>query len=285
MVFDDRGIFTFSKNGGTAFAEDGRRRWILHFPVTSAIPAFSDEGLLYTCGNDRTLYTYKVESRVRNVPRSKYYGPDPEGTYGLGNPPPSPWANDDGRFIEQNMASMYNTIDQATRTGQIGEMEPVYVAYLMEMISYHLNKPQTSQVRPPVMPPRRRDLIGLLARMGSRETIPFLIGIYNRDREPAIKAACVEAIGTIGVDPRGEAVQSFFFLLSADNANRDAQLLESAASSIAALCRFSGPPLAADGILLLTMIARHRDFPPKVKQQAQAEINALRQAGLDKVIQ
>jgi outer membrane protein assembly factor BamB len=285
MVFDDRGIFTFSKTGGTAFADDGRRRWILHIPATSAIPAFSDEGLLYTCGNDRTLYTYKVESRLRNVPRSKYYGPDPEGTYGLGNPPPSPWINDDGRFIEKNITAMYNTIEQATRTGQVGENEPLYVAYLMEMISDHLTKPQTSLVRPLVMPPRRKDFISLLARMGSRETLPFLINIYNRDKEPAIKAACVEAIGKIGVDPRGEAIQNFFFLLSADNANRDPQLLESAAFSIAALCRFSGPPLAADGILLLSMIARHRDFPPKVKQQAQAQINALRQEGLDKVIQ
>jgi outer membrane protein assembly factor BamB len=183
------------------------------------------------------------------------------------------------------MTAMYNTIDQATRTGQVGENEPLYVAYLMEMISDHLNKPQTSQARPPVMPPRRKEFISLLARMGSRETIPFLINVYNRDREPAIKAACVEAIGKIGVDPKGEAIGNFFFLLAADNANRDPQLLESASSSIAALCRFSGPPLAADGILLLTMIARHPDFPPKVKQQAQAQINALRLEGLDKVIQ
>jgi outer membrane protein assembly factor BamB len=285
MTFDDRGIFTFSKTGGTAFAENGRRRWILHIPASSAIPAFSDEGLLYTCGSDRTLYTYKVESRIRNVPRSKYYGPDPEGTYGLGNPPPSPWANDSGRFMEQNITAMYNLIEQSTRTGQVGENEPLYVAYLMEMIGDHLTKPQTSQVRPPVMPPRRKDFISLLARMGSRETIPFLLNIYNRDREPAIKAACVEAIGKFGVDPKGEAIRDFFFLLSADNANRDPQLLESAAFSIAALCRFSGPPLAADGILLLTMIARHRDFPPKVKQQAQAQINALRQEGLDRAIQ
>jgi outer membrane protein assembly factor BamB len=284
MAFDDRGIFTFSKNGAAAFAEDGRRRWILHFPAASAIPAFSDEGLLYTCGNDRTLYTYKAESRLSSAPRSKYYGPDPEGTYGLGNPPPSPWADDNSRFTDQNIAAMYNTIDHATRTGQVGEKEPLYVAYLMEMISYHLSKPQTSQVRPPVMPTRRRDFISLLARMGSRETIPFLINVYNRDKEPAVKAACVEAIGKIGVDPSGEGIQNFFFLLAADNPNRDPQLLESAVSSIAALCRFSGPPLAADGVLLLTMIARNQDFPPKVKQHAQNEINALRQEGFDKII-
>jgi outer membrane protein assembly factor BamB len=285
MAFDDRGIYTFSKHGATAFAGDSRRRWILHIPETSAIPAFSEEGILYSCGKDRIMYTYKVETRIRDVPRSKYYGPDPEGTYGLGNPPPSPWANDDSRYIEQSMTSMYNTIDQATRSGQVGESEPLYVAYLMEMIGYFLTNPHVSLVRAPIKVPIRIDFIRLLARMGSRETIHFLVTIYNRDPEPSIKAACLEAIGTIGVDPKGEAVQAFNFLLSRDNANRDAQTLLSASASIAALCRFSGPPLAADGILLLTMIARHPDFRPDVKRQAQAELNALRQEGLDKVLQ
>jgi outer membrane protein assembly factor BamB len=285
MAFDDRGIFTISRHGATSFAEDGRRRWILHIPETSAIPAFSDEGLLYTGGRDQTMYTYKVESRLRAVARSKYYGPDPEGTYGLGDPPPSPWANDDSRFNEHNITSMYNTIDQSTRTGQVGENEPLYVGYLMEMIGYFLDNPHTSLVRAPIKVPTRIDFIRLLSRMGSRETIHFLVNIYNKDPEPSIKAACLEAIGKIGVDPKGEAVAAFTFLLSRDNANRDSQTLLSASASIAALCRFSGPPMAGDGILLLTMIARHPDFRPDVRRQAQAELNALRQEGLDKVLQ
>jgi hypothetical protein len=43
--------------------------------------------------------------------------------------------------------------------------------------------------------------------------------------------------------------------------------------------------MAADGIRILSMIARHPDFPPEIKRRAQAELNALRQEGLDKVIQ
>jgi outer membrane protein assembly factor BamB len=155
----------------------------------------------------------------------------------------------------------------------------------MEMIGFFLNDPHGSLVRAPVKVPQRIDLIRLLARMGSRETIKFLVTIYNRDPEPSIKAACCEAIGTIGVDPKGEAIQAYTFLLSRDNANRDSQTLLSASDSIAALCRFSGPPLAGDGILLLTQIARFPDFRSDVKKRAQDQLNALRQEGLDKVIQ
>jgi outer membrane protein assembly factor BamB len=284
MVFDERGIFSLTRRGATAFAANGRRRWLLRVPETSAIPALSSEGLVYTCGKDQILREYKIDNQVRNIPRSMY-GPDPEGTYGLGSPPPSQWANIEGRYDEKFMAAMYDEIDKATRSGQVGEMEPEYVAYLMEMIGYFLNNPRGSLVRAPVKVPQRIEFIRLLARMGSRETIRFLVTIYNRDPEPSIKAACCEAIGRIGVDPKGEAIQAYTFLLSRDNANRDSQTLLSASDSIAALCRFSGPPLARDGILLLTQIARFPDFRPDVRKRAQDQLNALRQEGSDKVIQ
>jgi outer membrane protein assembly factor BamB len=284
MVFDERGIFSLTRRGAAAFAANGRRRWLFRVPETSAIPALSNEGLIYACGKDQILREYKIDNQIHSIPRSMY-GPDPEGTYGLGNPPPSLWASMDNRFDEKLMASMYDEIDRATRSGQVGEMEPEYVAYLMEMIGYFLNNPTASLVRAPIKVPQRIEFIRLLARMGSRETIRFLVTIYNRDPEPSIKAACCEAIGRIGVDPKGEAIQAYAFLLSRDNANRDSQTLLSASDSIAALCRFSGPPLAGDGILLLTQIARYPDFRSDVRRRAQEQLNALRQEGLDKVIQ
>jgi outer membrane protein assembly factor BamB len=284
LTFDERGVFALTRKGTTAFAADGRRRWIFRHPETAGIPALSNEGLIYASGRDQILHTYKTDNQVRKLPRSMY-GPDPEGSYGMGNPPPSPWANDSSRYDDQIMAAMYSQIDSDIRSGNVGEKEPYYVAYLMEMIGFFLNNPNQSMVRAPVKVPQRVEFLRLLARMGSRETIRFLVNIYNRDAEPSIKAACCEAIGTIGVDPKGEAIQAYAFLLSRDNANRDSQTLLSASDSIAALCRFSGPPLAADGILLLTQIARFPDFRSDVRRRAQDQLNALRQEGLDKVIQ
>jgi outer membrane protein assembly factor BamB len=283
MHFDDRGIFVLSVRGATGFTGNGRRRWLHRFREPSAIvPAFSDEGLLYVCGNDRRLRTYQVDARARNIPRSMY-GPEPEGTYGLGNPPPSPWANNASRFEDSQIKAMYDRIDQAARDGQVGKDETDFVAYLMEMSGGLLNSANYSRVRPPIHVPQRIEFIRLLARMGSRETIPFLANLFYRDPEPSIKAACSEAIGRIGVDPKGDALRTFSVLFSPDNVNRDTTTLLSAASAIAALCRFTGPPLAIEGIRILALFGRHPD--PRVKQKAQSELNALRGEGLDKVME
>ena len=285
MVFDERGIYSLSTRGVTGFAPDGRRRFILKIAEANSVPGFSDEGVLYVCGKDKKLYVYKLDSKQRTAPRSKYYGHEPEGTYGMGNPPPSPWATDSQRYHDDHQIEMRETIEKAINSGEIGENEPYYVAYMMEMIGFFLNDPHYSRVRPAVKPPQRVDLIRLMGKVGSRETVTFLWNIFDKDPEPAIKAACAEAIGAIGVDPRGSTFESYNFLLAANNPNRDTQLLMSATASIAALCRFSGPPLSADGIMLLRFFSNLSWAPNRIKNQIKNEIDALYKEGIDKVIQ
>ena len=285
MVFDERGIYSISTRGTTGFAPDGRRRFIHRFPEASSIPAFSDEGILYVCGTDRQLYAFRIDSRTRTVPRSRFYGPDPEGSYGLGNPPPSPWANDSDRFMEFQQTRMHAMIESAINSGQIGENEPAYVAYLMEMIGFFLNDPHYSRVRPRVMPTQQIEYIRLLGRMGSRESVPYFWTIFDRIEEPAVKAASAEAIGSIGVDPNGNTFVAFSFYLAANNPNRDLQLLMSATSTIAALCRFSGPPLSGEGIVLLRYFSNLTWAPNVIRTQIRNELEALFREGLDRVIQ
>jgi outer membrane protein assembly factor BamB len=175
-------------------------------------------------------------------------------------------------------------IERAINSGQIGENEGAYVAYLMEMIGFFLNDPHYSRVRPAVSPMRHVELIRLLGRIGSRETVPFLYNIFDRYHEPSVKSACAEAIGAIGVDPFGSTFESYNFLLAANNPNRDPQLLLSATSSIAALCRFSGPPLSGDGIMLLRHFSNLSWAPAAVRNQIRMELDALYNEGLDMVI-
>jgi outer membrane protein assembly factor BamB len=180
---------------------------------------------------------------------------------------------------------MYNRIETAARSGQVGEQETDYVGYLMEMTAGLLNTPGYSPVRPPIQVPDRVKFINLLARMGSRETIPFLVNLFARDPEPSIKAACCEALGRIGVDPLGEALKAYSMFLSPHNANRDPMTLMSATTSMASLCRFSGPPLANAGIRILALFASYPDFPSVIRQQAQQQMDALRREGLDKALE
>ncbi|MCL2066733.1 MAG: PQQ-like beta-propeller repeat protein [Treponema sp.] len=286
VMFDERGIYSISTRGMSGFTVEGRRRFVLRLNIeSSGIPSFSDEGLLYACGRDNVLRVYKTDAKPRTVPRNRYYGPEPEGNYGMGNPPPSPWAGDRGRYTDESQGGMYDILERDIRSGELGEREPIYVAYMMEMIGFFLNDPHYSPVRPAVRPPERIRLIGLLGQIGSRETVPFLWNIFDKDPEPSIKRACADAIGTIGVDPTGRSFEAYDYLLGANNPNYDQQLLLSAANSIAKLCRFAGPPIAARGIRVLRHFTNLPTVPNPIRVHIQNEINALRIEGLDTVLE
>jgi len=285
MMWDERGIYSFSIRGVSAFTPEGRRRFVHRLShESSGVPALSDEGLLYATGTDNVLRVYKIEMKPRTIPIIRFYGPEPEGSYGMGNPPPSPWTGDDNRYNDISQDIVFNEIAAVIRSGQIGENEPVYVAYIMEMVSWFYNYPQASQVRPLVKPEQRIRLIELLASVGSRETVPFLWNLFDRDPEPAVRRACADAIGKIGVDPTGRSFYSYQYLLTPGNPNIDPQLVLAAASSIANLCRFSGPPLAPEGIRVLRYFSNLPTLPNAVKAQIRNEMDGLFREGLDQVI-
>jgi len=286
MMWDERGIYSLTVRGVSAFAPEGRRRFVHRLQTEcSGVPSFSDEGLLYACGKDNILRVYKIDSKPRTIPIIRFYGPEPEGSYGMGSPPPSPWVGDNSRYQDVNQDVVYEEIAAAIRSGQIGKNEPLYVAYMMEMIGFFIGNPHYSQVRPDVKPPQRIRLIELLAQVGSRETIPFLWNIFDKDTEPAIRRACADAIGVIGVDPTGRSFYSYNYLLTPNNPNTDPQLVLAASTSIARLCRFSGPPLAPEGIRILRYFSNLPSVPNGVKAQIRSEVDGLFTLGYDKVIE
>jgi len=280
MQYDDRGIYMLSAKGATGFREsDGQRLWILRITGAAAIPSFGDEGYLYSGGTDRYLHAYRVEERRRNVARSMY-GPAPEGSYGLGNPPPSSWSRlGDSRYHPQVLNMMYDEIDTAIKSGQVGENEIDYVAYLMEVAAISLS-PTYSPVRPQVQILERANCIRQLGFVGSRETVPFLARLFAHKfsngtyEDPEILKACAEAIGRIGVDPTGDAIRAYTFLLAPVNATMDPGALMAAATSTRDLCRFSGPPLADAGVRLLRAFTA-TDFPAAVKRHATSLLENL----------
>jgi outer membrane protein assembly factor BamB len=285
MIYDERGIYTITTRGVSAFTAEGRRRFVHKLSIeSSGVPGFSDEGLLYACGNDNILRVYKIDAKPRTVPQTRFYGPEPEGRYGMDNPPPSPWVIDSTRYTEENQNKTYAEIEAAIKSGQLAKNEPVYVAYIMEMVGFFIGNPQASPVRPLVRIEQRVRLIELLGIVGSRETISFLWNIFDRDHEPAIRRACADAIGVIGVDPTGRSFYSYNFLLTPNNPNIDPQLVLAASSSIANLCRFSGPPLANEGIRILRYFSNLPSVPNVVKAQIRSEIEGLFRDALDQPI-
>jgi len=258
MLYDERGIYVLSKNGATGFSHEGRRHWFTLLQNAAAVPAFGDDGVLYSGGTDWILYTYKIEDRILPE-RNNIYGPAPEGTYGMGRP--SIYDTFGIPLNEQETKAKLDHITAGINAGTMGINEPSWTSFLLNVSAGHY----------PLQ--FRITAIGLLGKIGSQDTIPWLINIYNRANEPFIKVAAVNAIGGIGVDPQGIAMQTFLY--SVIQGTRDDLVLTAIASATGALCRFSGPPLSETGIRILNMLSANSQFP-MARRQANREIASLR---------
>ena len=258
ILFDERGIYVLSRNGASGFSLDGKRLWFTLLQNAAAIPAFGDDGVLYSGGKDWILYTYKIEDRI--LPQSNnLYGPSPEGSYGTGVPQLS--FISDIPLLDYEIKNKLELIGTAVKAGRIGENEPEWTTFLL-VISSGKESLQN-----------RIKALQLLGQVGSRETIPWLANIFNKENEPVLKAAAASAIGAIGVDPDGIALQTFLFSI-AGSSTRNEQVIIAVTSATGDLCRFSGPPLSETGIRILNMIS---DSSPSstVRRHANKELASL----------
>ena len=260
LIFDERGIYILSRNGATAFSHDGRRRWYKFLQNTAAIPAFGTDGILYVGRSNWILYAYKIEDRILSE-RLSAYGFVPAGSYGMGSPNLSFRAHFPVTDSELNFR--LEQIAWGISAGMVGTNEPVWKSILMTIASGRSNI--QNRIR----------ALQLIGQIGSLETIPWLVNFFRNEAEPAVSAAAIYAIGNIGVDPQGIALQAFLFYLSGGSGIREEQVLSAIASATGALCRFSGPPLSVSGIRVLSMLTS-RNQPRNVSDLARRELASLR---------
>jgi outer membrane protein assembly factor BamB len=270
LLWDERGIYVFTQQGVTGFNNAGKRLWAITLDGASSIPMLADNGTLLSSGVDWILYAYKVENRELKQKRS-LFGPAPEGSYGLGEA-----ANQKAEtYLSLNEAYLNPELQEITAAiqgGRVGDKEPYYTAKLKE-IAFSAVAPTTSVTHPPVQIQYRAAAARLLGFFASRETIPFLAELYLKDTDSTVRTATAEAIGRIGTDPDGIALNAFAQTINATY--RDEQVLLSVARAIGALCRFTGPPLSENGIKLLIRLDQS-GLPGKVRTQARQEITGLK---------
>jgi outer membrane protein assembly factor BamB len=258
ILFDERGIYILSRNGASGFSHDGQRLWFTLLQNAAAIPAFGDDGVLYSGGKDWILYTYKIEEGLLSQ-SNNLYGPSPEGSYGTGNPQSS--YIPDFPLFDYEVKNKLERINIEVKAGRIGNNELEWTTFLM-ILSSGKESLQT-----------RIKAIQLLGQIGSWETIPWLANIFRKENEPSLKAAAAAAIGAIGVDPQGIALQTFIYSIAGGNIKNE-QVLIAITSATGDLCRFSGPPLSETGIRILNMISESSPSS-SVRRNANKEIASL----------
>lgn len=279
LRFDERGLYALGEAGAAGFAQDGRRLWNLELDGASAPPSFSDEGVLYSGGNDWILYAYQVEDRVR-AKTDALFAFGESGSYGLGERAERRDAEaeeevsaDPYELEERAVEERLSYIAEAAEINEIGEQEPEFAAFLRKAAGAE-RSPVRKRELPAVLPHHRARAAELLGLLGSREALPFLTDVFRRDPEAVVRAAAAGAIGAIGSDPYGDALGVFALAILPPEPVRDERLLASIAAAVGALCRFSGPPLSDQGVRLLVALSAG-DKPSVVRNRARLELESL----------
>jgi outer membrane protein assembly factor BamB len=260
--WNERGIYLLSKSGGEGYSRQGERRWNMKLSGSVTAPVLNGDGVMYSCGRDWILYAYRVENAAALRPDKNIYSFEPDGRYGLGETPPK-------LEFPQGFEFLLNAAEAVIRAGNLGEMEPAYTRLLLGIADGANQGGQQNSFENIWLRARALRLLGFV---GSRETIPFLTRFFRREKNLIIKAAAAEAIGAIGVDPEGRALDAFTEILP--GSYLEERLLVSIAASTGKLCRFSGPPLSIRGIPLLVSLTDPGQ-PKSVRRRAQRELAAL----------
>ncbi len=267
-----RGVYAFSRSRAVAFRRDGTLKWAVNIDKAASLPAFGAEGVLYSGGLDWILYAYRLE--YTEPQRDALYSASPQGNYGLGKLP-AQRANYYDKFSGFDLSRQLASIRREIGKGDVGENEPVFIEYLKEAASSMRNSLSIPESMPPVHARERVEAARLLASFGSQELVPFFADLFLRDKDPGVKAAAAEAIGRIGVDPEGAAMEAFSHTVKPPLVSRDERVLIAVAAAIGSLCRVSGPPMLAPGVPILAGLAA-ADKPQAARERALKELNLLR---------
>ena len=266
--FDDWGIYVFSQNGASGFTKEGMRLWATVLPNSIGLPAFGSDGILFSGDRDWILSAHKLEDRASGD-RPPLLSPAYERSYGLGPRQRTQWAHS-GIFVDEFVVrNRLYSIGAEIYSGRVGINEPDWTAWLMEVAYF---SPVAGAGAAHVIQ-NRIIALHLLGRMGSSEIVPWLARLFRNETNRAVKAAAAAAIGAIGVDREGFAMQVFLEAATSSNLN-NGQYLTAVAAATGALCRFSGPFLGETGVRILRMLAANTQ-PLPVRQQARRELDDL----------
>jgi hypothetical protein len=219
--------------------------WLLDIMGATALPAYNGDGLVIAGGENWVLAAYRVKDPE---PPS---APKPPETYGLAKwTSPPEWVSREG-------------IAAALDQGNVGDNERIFASFLME----------DSRVTPTLKLPAitiagRVEALALLGRLGSPEYVPFLVDVLNRESNSFIKAAAARAIGAIGIDRDGKALNAFIRKVLPVFPTSDTVVLNAIVEAVGTLSIINGPPVYDRGAVILGTLSTQQTFPSIQKQAA-----------------
>jgi outer membrane protein assembly factor BamB len=271
ILYDADGIVALGKNAAAGFSGNLEQVWDMPIRNGNAIPAFGDN-IVFVSGKDWILNAYQTPplTTPRGARNESALVIQAPGDYGLASEPAENWSGFAGGG-KNEFDFFIKMIARSAQRGDIGEYEPFYTKMLFGIASASGKFSQSARAE---NLETRIESIKLLGKIGSQETIHFLAKIFLAEQDLTIKSAAAEAMGLIGQDPNGEALNAFAALINSSLQSHNDRLLCAIAAAIGRICRFSGPPLSAVGIPLLVAI-KNGSPSARVDQAVQKELNSF----------
>ncbi|GMO42517.1 MAG: hypothetical protein Ta2B_22760 [Termitinemataceae bacterium] len=249
MTYNENGISILSDSVSLHFDNKYELVWKMNVQNTSSVPVIGDD-IFFVSGNDWILYAYtlpksKNENKTYTAKNTKHF-------YGI-NIADSTF--DSPPFVKFNSQNEYEKfldgITLALRKGDISESEVTWTRMLMAASKA---KNPFAESGTPENLPLRITAINLLGKIASPEIMPFLAHYFITEHNITVKTAIATAMGNIGFDTDGDALNAFESVVTSDLPPSNERFLCEVAKSITTICKFQGQPLLAKGVSLLVAI-------------------------------
>jgi outer membrane protein assembly factor BamB len=252
-AYPDR-VVVLTRSAVYSYGLDGSEYRVLRLRNAVSTPAMAPNGTVFAGGADWIMYAYRFEHGLSALAEP--------------SPPRFDMARIDAVAKEESLwsfspsddSSMMNRladIEKSIGSGTIGEETVDAALYMSAVAMGRMEAPFGSGASVPAPTPRgampRAYACTLLGMLGLAQAVPILVMIFERDQDPAVRAAAAAAIAAIGLDPEGFAMEAF--ARATDGGRLDAQAALAVVNAIDSLYRANGALENRSGILALIRIS------------------------------
>jgi HEAT repeat protein len=248
FLFSDR-LLVVAKGRALSYSLGGELFTQASFTNSSGPGAPSPSGLLFSPGEDWILGAYRFSPELGPVvaPAPASYGRDEAAARDALAYDPS--IGDAARQL-----ALLAGIEAKLSAGSLGKDEPEAAALAAAMAQGRFDPvyPEAER-RFRANPLPRARAAWLLGRMGSPDNIDALIAVLKGEADTSVKAAAVDALAAIGLDPDDRVGAAFEDLVSASRGRLEDELALSLVAGIESLVLHSGaaPDLGSVRALLV----------------------------------
>jgi len=274
-AYQDR-VVVMTRSAVYSYGLDGAEYRTLRLRNASSMPAMAPTGTVFVGGADWIMYAYRFERSLVALDQPA--------------PPPLDMARIDAVAEQESLWSLSPFDDSTTMnrladieksigSGTIGVETGNSVFYLAAVALGRMEAPFGSGSSAPAPMPRgampRAYACDLLGMLGLAQAVPVLVQVFERDPDPAVRAAAAAAIAAIGLDPEGLALGAFVH--ATDDGRLDARAASAVVDAIDSLYRASGALDDRSGILALVRISGG-NYPRAVRSRAEQALRRVSSA-------